>query len=131
VRKIAAVVLICVGLSGCVIPKDALRATLGNSVKILEEGREQAYVKIFDYDSKTSYEKAMAVLCKMPYVSIYATNSQMIAVYYVNPNTTPVGVFFTPIDAARTQVEVSSPSRSAKEWVARNVFSETVIQPSK
>lgn len=130
-KKIFAVCVMCLCLSGCILPKDTLPVILGKSVKILEEGREQAYVKIFDYDVKTSYDKAMAVLCKMSFVSIYATNSRMIAVYYVNPNTTPVGIFFTPIDAARTQVEVSSPSRSAKEWIARNVFSETVLQPAK
>ena len=88
-------------------------------------------MKVFEYDYKTCYEKTEALLKKMPFVNIYAKDKGMIAIYYINPDTTPVGIFFKEVDATHTQVEISSESTVAKEWIAKNIFSETVVVREK
>ena len=47
----------------------------------------------------------------------------MLALYVSQDDTTPVGIFFKEIDANNTQMEVSSPSKFAKEFIAKRVFS--------
>ena len=126
-KKIIVLLSICVFLSGCATPGETLKEFLGNSTKALEECRKDAAVKIFDYDYDTCYKKTEAILKKMLKVSIYAQDKHLIAFYYIDPNTTPVGVFFKEIDPAHTEVEVASEDPDAKEWVAKNVFSETVL----
>ena len=125
--KTVMVCAICICLCGCAGPRNVVKAVIGNSTAELEAGRKDAYVKIFDNDYKACYANVLAIIKKMPSTTIYAQNGSMIAIFCVNPNTTPVGIFFTAIEPTRTQVEVSSPSRSMKEWVARNVFSATIL----
>ena len=47
----------------------------------------------------------------------------MIAVYFSESDTTPIGIFFKEIGANTTQMEVSSPSSYAKELIAERLFS--------
>lgn len=117
----------CLFLNGCATTPDIFKKFAGVSTKELEDLRKDAKVKVFDYDYNTCYEKVEKIIKAMPKTSIYAKDKGMIALYYIDPNTTPVGVFFKEIDAAHTQVEISSPGPDAKEWVAKNVFSETVL----
>ena len=126
-KKIVSMLLFCIFLSGCATPLEMFKMFLGNSTKELEGVRKDAAVKVFDYDYKTCYGKAEGVLKSMPNVSIYAKNNQMIALYYLSPDTTPVGLFFTEVDPTHTRVEISSLSTVAKDWVAKNIFSETAL----
>ncbi len=112
--------------SGCVTPKEGIKVFEGTSTKDVEAARKDASVKVFNYDYDTCYAKAEKLLHDLPNASIYAKTKEMIAIYYIDPNTTPVGVFFKEAGPARTQVEVSSPSSSAKEFVAKVIFSETL-----
>ena len=127
-KKILLTLSICILLSGCATPVELLKGFLGISTKELEEGRPDALVKVFDYNYDTCYKKVSSIIKAMPKVSIYAQDKGVIAFYYIDPNTTPVGVFFKEIDPAHTQVEISSRDSNAKEWVAKNVFSETVLK---
>jgi hypothetical protein len=114
-------------LGGCATLEDIGASLLGISIDDLVIYKKDALKKVFDYDFKTCYEKTQKILKAMPKVSIYSANRRMIALYYSDPNTTPVGVFFERIDPTHTQVEVSSPGVDAKEWVAKNIFSEKVL----
>jgi len=125
-RNLIAVLAACLLLSGCATLGNVWTEFLGVSTQGIEAARPDAMTKVFEYDYKTCYAKAEALLKRMPRTSIYAKNAGMIAVYVINPNTTPVGLFFTEIDATHTKVEVSSPSTPVKEWVAKNIFTEKV-----
>ena len=127
-KKILIALSVCILLSGCATPGDIWKEFLGISTKELEEGRSDAAVKVFDYNYDTCYKKVDSIIKAMPKVSIYAQDKGGIAFYYIDPNTTPVGVFFKSIDPAHTVVEISSQDSNAKEWVAKNVFSETVLK---
>lgn len=134
-KKIIAISAVCVLLSGCATPGDMWEGFAGVSTKAIEETRPNALVKVFDYDYKTCYAKVRDVLERMPKVSIYAEKVStateyegMIAVYLIDPNTTPVGIFLSKVDPTHTKVEVSSESTHAKEWVAKNIFSGKVIK---
>lgn len=88
--------------------------------------REGAIAKTFNYDYSTCYWKMDGILKAMPHVSVYSEKYSVISLYYINPNTTRVEVYFTAVDATHTRVEVVSESSSAKNWIAGNIFSETV-----
>jgi hypothetical protein len=88
--------------------------------------REGALEKTFNYDYSTCYWKMNGILKAMPHVSVYSEKYDVISLYYINPNTTQVSVYFTAVDTAHTRVEVTSESSSAKNWIAKNIFSETV-----
>jgi hypothetical protein len=90
------------------------------------EEREGALAKTFNYDYSTCYWKMDGLLRAMPHVSVYSEKYSVISVYYINPNTTPVEVYFTAVDPTHTKVEVTSESSSAKNWIAGNIFTETV-----
>lgn len=90
------------------------------------EEREGALAKTFNYDYSTCYWKMNGILRAMPNVSVYSEKYSVISLYYINPNTTPVEVYFTAVDATHTKVEVTSESSSAKNWIAGNIFAETV-----
>ena len=119
--------LVAFSLSACATPGDWARGIAGTSTTELRDARDTALKKAFNYDYNTCYLKMEAILKKMPHVSMYARESGLIAVDYIHPNTTAVGVFITPIDKSRTQVAVSSLSTPSKEWVARNLFAETAL----
>jgi len=114
--------VLVLSIAGCITPQEACKGLLGISTKALEDGRKDALVKVLNYDCKTCYDKTEAILKAMPKTSIYAKSNSMIAVYYVDPNTDPVGIFFKEVDAGHTQVEVTSPNPASKEWVSKNVL---------
>jgi len=147
-RKIVFIIGVCLLLSGCATwkspfkewkwpfkswqeePKpweEPLKMAMGTSTKAVEEARPHAIAKIYPYDYSTTYARVERLLGKMPRVKIYAKTREMIALYYIDPNTTPVGVFFTEKGPSLTRVAVSSPGPDAREWVAKNVFSQTVL----
>lgn len=129
-KKILLVLSVSVFLSGCATPADMAKNFLGISTKELQERRKGALRKVFDYDYAACYNKVENILTGMPRVSIYAKEKDKIALFYIDPYNTPVGVFFIEVDQTHTQVEISSPSSAAKEWVAKNVFSEKILPPT-
>lgn len=129
-KKIIVLLAACALLSGCATPGDIWKEFAGVSTKEIEQVRADAMTKVFDYDYKTCYEKVEELLKEMPNVSIYAKDKSMIAIYVINPNTTPAGIFFKEIDSGHTQVDVSSESTPTKEWVANNIFSG-IISPQE
>lgn len=113
------------GLSGCTSWHNCVKTFIGTSTQDVEDARNTALTKVFDYDYDTCYAKMEKLLKLMRKASVYAKNNEMIAFYYIDPNDTPVGIFFKKIDPAHTQVEVSSLSTPVKETIAKNLFSET------
>ncbi len=100
------------------------------STKVLEDKRPEALVKIFHYNYNTSYDKAKKILTEIG-CYIYAGNfkKRLIAVYVLESDTTPsesdttpVGVFFQEVDLGNTEIQISSPSVTAKEYIARRLF---------
>ena len=130
-KKFAVMLVACLLVSGCATPGNIWKSFLGVSTQDLEDRRPEAAVKVFEYDYKTCYEKTEELLKRMPSVNIYARDKGMIAIFYINPDTTPVGIFFKEVDATHTQVEISSESTVAKDWIAKNIFSETVVVQEK
>jgi isocitrate dehydrogenase kinase/phosphatase len=114
-------------MTGCATTDDWLKGLLGTSTASVENARKNAVSKVFDYDYRTCYDKMKKLLEEMPQVSIYARKRGLIAIYYNSINTTPVGVFLKKADENRTRVEIASPSSSARDWVAKNLFSEKVL----
>lgn len=109
-------------IMGCATIQEAAKGTAGVSTKVLEEGRKEAIVKRFNYDYNTCYKKIKATLQKKgSYIYAQSIKKHMIALYVSEDDTTPVGIFFKEIDANNTQIEVSSPSKFAKELIARKV----------
>lgn len=109
---------------------EKIKSFVGVSTKDTDEARPSSVSKILDYEYAACYAKVEAILRKMPRTSVYARTYEKIAVYYVDPNTTPVGIYFTKIDPNRTKVEISSQSVSARDWVAKNVFAEKALPKS-
>jgi hypothetical protein len=103
---------------GCSTVKDTVKSVAGVSTRQLESARNEAITKNFNYDYKSCYDKVKSAL-KENGSYIYAEDSKkrMIALYLSQEDTTPVGVFFSQINAANTQIEVSSPSAYAKEFI--------------
>ena len=123
--KIAVIIMALFTISGCSSLNENVKVFLGYSTAQVDESRKDALVKIFDCDRDTCYMNAENILKKVSKASVYVKNKDMIALYYINPDTTPVGIFFTSVDAAHTKVEVSSPSRNAKEVIAKCVFTNS------
>jgi hypothetical protein len=115
---------------GCATIKEAAKSFSGVSTKVLEDGRNEALVKTVNYDYDACYELVKDILTESG-AYIYAQNKekQMIAFYVSPADTTPVGLFFEKIDATNTQIEVSSPSTFAKEYVLANILSRTRKNP--
>ena len=109
-------------LGGCVGLKEATRGFLGVSTKILEEKRKEAEVLQVNCDYFTCYQKVIDKL-EDTKSHIYAKNDSLVAFYLSANNTTPVGVFFTEIDRQETQLEISSPSSSAKKLIKKRLLS--------
>lgn len=119
--------LAAVCMAGCATTADWSKGLFGVSTAPVENARKNAVSKAFDYDYSACYDKMKKLLEEMPQVSVYAKKKDLIAVYYNNVNTTPVGVFFKKTDEKKTQVEIASPSSSARDWIAKNLFSEKVL----
>lgn len=109
---------------GCASTKEATKGFFGISTKSLEDARKDAVKNAFKYDYKTCYTKVKSVLKeKGSYIYSQDIEKKMIAIYVSELDTTPVGIFFTVIDANNTQIEISSPSTSAKELISKRIFS--------
>ena len=114
-----------IGLLGCATLWEGAKGFAGISTKSIEESRKSAILKKVKYDYNTCYSKTKEILITHIGAYIYAEdlNRHMIAIYVSKEDTTPVGLFFKEIDAANTQIEVSSLSTYAKEFIAGKVFS--------
>ena len=112
-------------IAGCSTVNEGLRGFLGISTKILEDGKKDAITASFDYDYPTCYAMTEVFLKKMVKVEIYdaSPGKRMIAFYYAEVNTTPVGAFFEEVDKTRTRVLISSPSANARSFMAKKIFS--------
>jgi hypothetical protein len=118
-----AVVLMVLFLAGCVCFHEGMKGVAGVSTKVLVDARKDALAKTFDYDYTTSNAKVLEVLDEVK-AYIYAKDAfdHLIAVYVSDKDTTPVGIFLKTVEANKTQIEVSSPSTYAKEWMASKIF---------
>jgi len=126
VKRYCSIVLLSycsIVLLGCATIKEAAKGFMGISTQSLEKARKDAIIKTFNYDYSACYAKTMDVLKSMQaYIYTQSIKKHMIAVYVSEEDTTPVGLFFKEIDAANTQVEVSSLSTYAKEFISGKVF---------
>lgn len=118
--------LLFIGLSGCAAIKEAGQEAgkdiLGISTRGVESVRNNAIKKEFNYAYAACFDKVKKGLAQRGcYIYALVPRKQLIAVYVSYTDTTPVGVFFKEVDAAHTQVEVSSQSTYGKEFIARRV----------
>jgi len=115
--------LLSTALLGCATIKETAKGIAGVSTKVLEVGRKDAIIKTFNYDYDACYNKVVDILKHIgAYIYAKDRKKQMIAIYVSETDTTPVGLFFKVIDTNNTQIEISSPSTYAKEFIARDVF---------
>jgi hypothetical protein len=139
-RFITAVIfyLLAAVLSGCATAREMAKGFAGVSTQVLEEKRKDALKKSFALDYDNCYVKVKEILKggqtgqESP---IYAQDAKkkMIAVYLVQTDTTPVGIFFTQEPDNKTLIEVSSPSIYAKEEIANRIFTgiDTLLKPKE
>jgi hypothetical protein len=113
-----------IALLGCATIIEGTKGFMGISTRSLEKARKEAIIKTFNYDYFTCYTKTLDILKSMgAYVYMQSIKKHMIAIYVSESDTTPVGLFFKEVDSANIQVEVSSLSTYAKEFIAGKVFS--------
>jgi hypothetical protein len=112
-----------VTLAGCAAISEGVKGVTGVSTKVLEDERKNAIVKSLNYDYFSCFTKTSDILKRInTYIYKQDIKKQMIAIYVSSEDTTPVGLFFKEVDASHTQLEISSPSASAKELIAKQVF---------
>ena len=116
------VVLAALLLSGCATTRDLGAGIAGLSTAPIEDSWGTALTRVVEEDYKACYARIEELLKKMP-VKVYAKRKEMIALFETSVNTTPVGIYLTPIDDTHTQIAIASPSTTAKEWIAACVFS--------
>jgi len=120
--------VIGISISGCAVIKETAKGISGISIKALEEARKDAIIKPLNYDYFSCYTKTLDILRQIgAYIYMQDIKKHMIAIYVSEQDTTAVGLFFKEIDATHTQIEVSSPSTSAKEFISSKIFS--VLNP--
>ncbi|MBI4707488.1 MAG: hypothetical protein HY761_06150 [Candidatus Omnitrophica bacterium] len=113
-----------IGLCGCASMKETAKGIAGISTKVLEENRQYALFKIFDYDYNTCYNKVKDILKENGcYIYAEEPKKQLIAFYVSETDTTPVGIFFNELSSRKTQVEIVSQSTYSKESIAKIIFS--------
>ncbi|MDD4938864.1 MAG: hypothetical protein PHE18_00450 [Candidatus Omnitrophica bacterium] len=123
--KLREVLIICFlisNLTGCATIIESCKGLAGVSTRSVEDARKNAIKKAYNYDYSSCVSQVRDIL-KGIRSYIYADNGrkQMIAVYLSEEDTTPVGIFFKEIDPKSTQVEVSSPSTYAKEFISGKI----------
>ena len=113
---------IAIFLTGCAGLQETAKGVAGVSTKVLEDGRANAIKKTFSVDYAKCRDMVNDVLLENK-VYVYARNEEkkMIAFYFTASDTTPVGVFFTPLNNSSTEVAVTSPSRYSKEFIADKI----------
>ena len=136
-----------VSLSGCATIKETAKCVAGVSTKVLEDGRKDAIKMNLGCQYNECYSKVLEKLKQIgTYIYAEDRKKQMIAVYlhetaepetatseteFTITDTTPVGIFFKEIDAKNTQIEVSSPSTYAKEFISTKIFSALEPEPKE
>jgi len=116
--------LFVISTMGCATITEGVKGFAGVSTRALEDNRKTAITKAFNYDYFTCYTQTLDILKRMQaYIYMQSIKKHMIAIYVSEQDTTPVGLFFKEIDATNTQVEVSSLSTYAKEFISGKVFS--------
>lgn len=112
-----------INLFGCTTIKEVTKGIVGVSTKAAEDSRKDALKKTFNYDYNTCYKRVKEILIeKEAYIYMQDLRKHMLAVYVTKEDTTPVGIFFKEIDTQNTQIEVSSPSTFAKEFIGERLF---------
>lgn len=109
---------------GCSTVTECAKGVAGISAQALEDNRKSAIIKVFKTDYSTFYAKTLEALKGIgAYVYTQDIKKHLIAIYVSEEDTTPVGLFFKEIDKANTQIEVSSPSIYAREFISAKLFS--------
>lgn len=118
-----------ISMTSCASLKEGVKGIAGTSTKVLEDGRADAITKDFPYDYFTSYTKSLDALRGFgAYIYAQSLKERMIAIYVSKHDTTPVGIFFKELDANNTQVQVSSPSLTAKGLISTRLFKSLAAQ---
>lgn len=117
-----------INLIGCAALGEGAKGIAGLSTRCLEDARRDSLTQAFKCGYQTCYDKSLEILEEMESY-IYARDKKkgLVAIYVSGEDTTPVGLFFKKLDAENTQIEVSSPSTYAKEFIATRLFAELVI----
>jgi len=111
-------------LTACSTLKEAAKGIIGVSTKEVEASRKDALKKQFNWGYEECYDKTLKVLGRIgAYIYAQDKPKNLIAIYLSASDTTAVGIFLTQIDANNTQIEVSSASTLAKEYIAEKLFS--------
>jgi hypothetical protein len=112
-----------IGLVGCASIIEGAKGIAGVSTKVLEDNRKSAITKTFNCDYFTCYTTTLDIVKRIEaYIYVQDIKKHMIAIYVSSEDTTPVGLFFKEIDKNNTQVEVSSPSTYAREFISEKAF---------
>lgn len=109
-------------LWGCASLKEGTKGFLSLSTTDIEVSRGEAIVKIVDYGYEDCYGKVEKALTEAGSY-IYAKRKDLIAVYASSADTTPAGIFFKKIDGQKTQLEIASPAKDTREYLADKIFS--------
>ena len=112
-------------MAGCASMEEMGKGFLGISTKEIENNRASSAKKVFSLEYKICYNRALGVLKSIDsYVYAKDSRKNMVAVYVSEADTTPVGIFFRKVDAAHTEVEVSSESTFARDYISGAIFDE-------
>lgn len=110
-------------LSGCAMIKDIPKGIVGVSTRELDRRRPDAIKRTYDCKYEDAFDMVLKALEeKGCYVYEKNLTKHLIAIYVSEQDTTPVGIYFNSSGHA-TEVEVSSPSTSAKELISEKIFS--------
>jgi len=127
ISKLAVVFFLSVVLMGCAGTREVCKGVLGVSTKVLEESRNEAIKKEFNFDLITCHNKVRMILKETgSYIYCDDLSKDMIAVYVSEEDTTPVGLFLTEVNKGVTLIEVSSPSVYGKEKISKTVFNALI-----
>lgn len=124
--------LLLTTLIGCAMLKEGAKGVAALSTKALEEERADAVKQTFNYGYSKCYEDIKAMLKRYgSYIYAEDAKKKMIAIYISEEDTTPVGIFLKAVDENNTQIEVSSSSTYAKEFIARRITRALIPEKGK
>lgn len=117
-------VLMIFSACGCATLTEGLKRLVGISTQDLEKIRKNATARVFEKDYKACRKAVEKGLPKIKGAVIYENDPKrdMIAIYYVDVNTTPVGIFFKEVDPAHTEIGVASEAPDAQAYIAKKLF---------
>lgn len=103
--------------------RENLRGIAGISTKTLEDNLPNAAVQEFNLGYGAAYSKTKSILKEInAFIYTLDESQKLIALYVSEKDTTPVGIFFKEIGGGKVQLQVSSPSSYAKEFIAGKIF---------